>query len=317
MHTCLAPRAVPPVWLVAVAVLCAAGEARAGELDKASQNAHTQASPSTSSTAGRSRGSGSRGGGGGGGSCDAKSPDYDPDQCRETLKLVLEIFGFPFFLPYVLFESDGPDAPAGWSWMPYPWAGGAPGYYEPVGGPNEDLDYAVPPEARRIVAYQLAVEGQPPLGGPGRGQLRFRLLTAYRMELDAAYGAFFDRNDSGGATAAATGNAHVTVRLAESEHVQFRTGAGLRHWGDAQGNVFGWDLLYGFDIFWGAHGPVTTSVELTGGSLGAGGVFEPRGTLGVMLGRAEIYAGYDAMWVFGGGPAAYVGGPIAGVRAYF
>ena len=229
----------------------------------------------------------------------------------------MEFLTFPFSLPFLLFEDDR-DSDAGWSWMPYPWAYGAPGYYEPVGRPDPDGDYMVAPEVRRVAAYQLALEGQPPIDGPGRAQLRFRFLTAYRFEVDAAYGAFFDRNDSSGVSTAATGTAHLTFRLASSENVQWRTGLGVRQWADGREQVFGWDVLYAFDIFWGAHGPMTTSFELTGGSLGSGGAVEPRGTIGVMLGRAEIYAGYDATWIFGGTmPTAYLGGPIAGVRAYF
>ncbi len=39
------------------------------------------------------------------------------------------------------------------------------------------------------------------------------------------------------------------------------------------------------------------------------------------MGMGELYAGYDAVWIGPGGgpdgPVAYLGGPLAGLRAYF
>jgi hypothetical protein len=207
--------------------------------------------------------------------------------------------------------------------MPYPYARGSDGYLEPVlghGGQLDDgYDYGVPRSERRLTSLQVGVEGVPPLGGPGRAQARVRFLTVYRLDFDLAYGAFFDRNDAGGASAAATGNVHVSGRIPQTERLMFHLGLGMRHWADGRGSVFGLDWIYGIDVFWGHHGPITTSLEMTGGTLGSGAVAEPRGTIGVLAGVGEIYAGYDAMWVFGAGnlPTAYLGGPVAGVRAYF
>jgi hypothetical protein len=82
-------------------------------------------------------------------------------------------------------------------------------------------------------------------------------------------------------------------------------------------SVFGIDALYGIDIFW--IRPLTTSLEMTAGSLGSAWVFEPRATMGVVIGSGEVYAGYDALWIgsTNGGPTANLGGPVVGLRAYF
>lgn len=94
-------------------------------------------------------------------------------------------------------------------------------------------------------------------------------------------------------------------------------GLGARQWIDAAGSVFGIDALYGIDIFW--IRPLTTSLEMTAGSLGSAWVFEPRATMGVVIGFGEVYAGYDALWIgsTNGGPTANLGGPVVGLRAYF
>jgi hypothetical protein len=166
---------------------------------------------------------------------------------------------------------------------------------------------------------QLAAEGIPPLAGIRRVQASARFQTAYRFEIDVAYALYLERGDVPGGSSAATaawfGHAHAAYQFARGEHVQFRTGLGIRHWIDGQGTSLGVDSLYGIDIFWGR--PVTTCLEFTGGSLGKAWVAEPRGPVGFVLGFGEIFAGYDAVWIGGAGPTAYLGGPLVGVRAYF
>ena len=103
---------------------------------------------------------------------------------------------------------------------------------------------------------------------------------------------------------------------AENEHVHFRAGAGYKHWADSNGWALGPDLLYGVDIFWGK--PITTSLEATAGLLGHGWSTGARGSIGVMIGQAELYAGYDGVWIGREHQrTAFLGGPIAGFRAYF
>jgi hypothetical protein len=149
-----------------------------------------------------------------------------------------------------------------------------------------------------------------------------RLQTAFRLELDTAYGLYLERPDRGsspgsspGWSSAWLGHTHAAVQFARGERVQFRAGLGVRHWVDATGSSVGIDFLYGIDIFWGR--PVTTSLEVTAGSVGHAWVVEPRGTVGFMVGDIEPFAGYDAVWIGGAGPTAYLGGPVLGARAYF
>jgi hypothetical protein len=180
--------------------------------------------------------------------------------------------------------------------------------------------FAIAPEQRRPLGLQLAVDGMPPLGGPGRVQGSARIVSAVRLELDGAYGLYMEKGQVPGAgvDSAWLGRAHVAYRFAQGEHVQFRAGLGYRHWIDAHGSSFGFDGLYAFDVYWGR--PMTTSVELSGGTLGSAWSFEARGTVGVTVGLGEIFAGYDAVWIGSQdptGPLAYLGGPVVGLRTYF
>jgi hypothetical protein len=303
-----------------LALWCAlsAGSARAGELEKASSAVHgSRGSGSGTSSRSSSRSSGSSSDSGGDGSDGDDGGDGDP----LLGQMVLYTLILPFSLPHFAVEGDESMWSA-WSIVPQPYSHGAPGYFAPVGSPEQVGGFAVPPERRRTTALQLSIEGMPSLAGaPGRAQGRLRLLTAYRLELDAAYALYVEPSDAGavgGGTSAWVGTAHAAFRFAQGEHVQFRAGIGVRHWIDQQGSSLGIDGLYALDIYWGR--PMTTSVELSGGTLGSAWAAEARGTVGVILGIGEIYGGYDALWIGSpdaGGPMAYLGGPVVGVKAYF
>jgi hypothetical protein len=309
-------RLVTVLSCVALGAACvlAPRTTRAGELDKASQAVHGS-SPSSSGSGGSSSGRSSDASVSYGSSAsDEGSSSGDSGWGLIAGYLLLA----PFFVPNAAVEAHFKDR---WSIAPHPYADGTPGYLSHVGSAVETDGvtprYAVAVESRKVVGAQLALDGMAPLGGPGRAQGSARLVSAYRVELDAAYAYYVDSLPSG-AESAWMGKAHLAFRFAQGEHVQFRAGLGYRQWIDRGGSSLGVDGLYAFDVFWG-H-PMTTSVELSGGTLGNAWAFEARGTLGVVVGAGEIFAGYDAPWIGAGdgkGPTAYLGGPVAGVRVYF
>ncbi|MFI5041838.1 MAG: hypothetical protein ACHQNA_08315 [Acidimicrobiales bacterium] len=233
----------------------------------------------------------------------------------------------PITLPHTILEG-GSAPPGGWSLLARPYEDGARGYFVHV-APRADAEaspdegsppdpHAIAPEARRDIALQVGAEGMIPVDGVGRLQARARLLTVARFDLDTAYALYLERQPGGSAASAWSGQTHVTYRFAQGEQAQFRAGLGLRHWADDAGSTYGLDMLYGVDIFWGR--PVTTSLEATGGWVGHAWAFGARGTLGLLIGNTEVFAGYDATWLGdmnANTPAAYLGGPVAGVRVYF
>jgi hypothetical protein len=285
--------------------------ARAGELRKASDAVHSSRPTASPPAASPEKSNRHR-------RTDADEGDSD----RGSLGLLLfeAIVLTPFYVPHALVEANGGPL-GGWSFAPSPYAEGTSGYLRPVAGPFAAEDDAnVAPEERRPVAVQLAVDAMPPVAAEyARFQAGARLLTTFRLEVDASYGVYRERVDAGRFDSAWLGRAHVAYRFAQNEHVQFRAGLGMRHWVDPRGWALGVDALYGVDVFWGR--PVTTSLEVTAGALGnRAWAFEPRGTVGFVFGLAEVFAGYDAVWVGGGGgnaPTAFLGGPVVGTRVYF
>jgi hypothetical protein len=222
----------------------------------------------------------------------------------------------PFYLPHFVVEEDAPLG--GWSFGSYPYADGASGYLRPNAPPSyDDEGVAHPGEQHRMFAFQAGMEGLTSTDATfGRLQGSLRVLTKYRFDLDAAYSLYMERGETQGISSAWLGAAHLTYRFAESDHVHFRAGAGIRHWVDPGGWALGPDALYAIDIFWGR--PMTTSLEVTAGLLGRGWSTGARATVGVMVGQAELYVGYDGEWIGAERqPTAYLGGPVAGFRAYF
>ncbi len=271
------------------------GETSAPDTDASS------ASSSSSGSSGASTTSGSSGSGGSGKGAVAA--------------VALVVLGFtvaaPLTIAHLAIENDPP--PCGWSFRTAPYADGAPGYLVPVAtsGPG----FFVPPERRRFGAGQVSLEGLPPVLSAGQeegGALRMRVQSVYRVELEAAEMLV---GVEGRPSLWMMGTEHFSVRFAESEPVQLRLGAGLRHGTDATGTTFGFDGLFGADIFWGA--PLTTSLEITGGTYGNLGAIGPRGTVGVVVGGWEAYVGYQALWLMSGRSTAAASSPVVGVRAYF
>jgi hypothetical protein len=53
------------------------------------------------------------------------------------------------------------------------------------------------------------------------------------------------------------------------------------------------------------------------GTLGNAGAGELRLTRGLMLGRIELYAGYDHTAIWGSSGTTRLSGPLAGLQAWF
>jgi hypothetical protein len=288
----------------------APGTARAGELRRAADSVHDSPSsnPSSSSESNRRR---SHGHGRHSGSSDDDS-ESSPFMAAVFEWTVLS----PFYVPRYVVEEDAP--PGGWSFGAYPYADGATGYLRPNAPPTVDDEGEMHPgEEHRTFAFQAGMEGLTSTDGTfGRLQGSVRILTKFRVDLDAAYSLYMERGSTDGVSSAWLGAAHVTYRFAQSDHVHFRAGAGIKHWIDPTGWALGPDVLYGVDIYWGR--PMTTSLEATAAVLGKGWSTGARASVGVMIGQAELYAGYDGVWIGSARqPTAFLGGPVAGFRAYF
>ena len=141
-----------------------------------------------------------------------------------------------------------------------------------------------------------------------------RFLLPKRLELSTRADWWFDVAE-GSNDRAWMNTTNLVYRFAQSQRVDLRTGAGLRYY-KLDDPRFGLDLLYGIDVY--GRRPIVFRVELHAGILGDAGFGQARATLGGMIGRVELYAGYDHTYLSDGqGAGAKIGGPIAGVRAWF
>jgi hypothetical protein len=234
-------------------------------------------------------------------------------------ELAFLVLTSPWTLPYYALEPRDRGTPA---YEDYPYSHGSNGllrYSEPE--PEQELDGApVPdervetvetePASRKSLAAQVRAEGGYVLGGVYRGAIGARLMTPVRLELDFNVDGFAEPLQGGTVDRATFGNVHLGFRFAQSEAVQFRTGFGYEQYADERGIEPGIDFFYGLEAELGAH----LILDL-GGNLGSAGeafVAQARATLGVMIGRFEIYGGYDHVSI-GGVP---LGGPALGVRAW-
>jgi hypothetical protein len=168
-------------------------------------------------------------------------------------------------------------------------------------------------EKPRRVAAQLDMESGYLSDQVIPATLALRLQLPYRFELSARSSMFSDLD----AVQDARGyqnNALVSIRFAQGKRADLRSGLGMRHY-RLDEDRWGFDSLYGIDFFTRHH--IVGRMELHLGSLSRAVVFEGRGTLGVMLGKVEVYGGGDFMAVVGPQKNARLGGAVGGVRVWF
>jgi len=294
-------RAASPLRaVIGLAALLLSTPASAGKLSDAGRATRTPPSSSSSSSSS-------------GSSCDSRSHHHDGGDGELALWIVTS----PWTIPNMALEPGERGTPG---YEDYPYSRGSNGllrYPEPMR--DEEVERAsvadVSPDrdatsSGKTMAAQVRAEGGYILGGVYRGGVGARLMTPIRLELDGNFFALAEPLVDGTVDRSTFANAHLGLRFAQSEHVQFRTGLGYQQYADQQGVEPGIDFFYGFEAEIGAHLVLAASGNL--GSAGQAFVGQARATLGVMVGRFEIFAGYDHASI-GGVP---LGGPTAGVQAW-
>jgi hypothetical protein len=169
------------------------------------------------------------------------------------------------------------------------------------------------PETPRRVAAQLDMESGYLSDQVVPATLALRMQLPHRFELSARSSLLTDLAATD-TERAYQNNALVSIRFAQGKRADLRSGLGMRHF-RLDKDRWGFDSLYGIDFFTRHH--IVGRMELHLGSLSRAVVFEARGTLGVMLGKVELYAGADFMAVVGPRETARLGGAVGGVRFWF
>lgn len=107
------------------------------------------------------------------------------------------------------------------------------------------------------------------------------------------------------------GDANLLYRIAESDHALLRLGVGAAWFGDAYDTDFGVNFTLRGDLM--PADPLVFSGELDLGTLGDAQHLHAAGSVGVMLGRAEVYGGYDYRRI----GDVEIEGPMVGLRVWF
>lgn len=262
--------------LLAAALCLDSTTALAGKVDRASKAARGNSSSSkseASSGSGRAR-----------------------TMSDDELRLWWTVVTLPWRLPYAVVENDRERG----SWQrvgfeTYPYANRSHGHLK---------------EDDPGVAIQLSADTGFDLGGNvWRHGAGLRVQLPLRLDLATDWSLFREYTNAE-VDSLILGRESLALRFAEGETIQFRTGLGPRHLHDDDGWVHGVDLFYGFDLFPGR--PLVLSAEGSVGAIGEAVAPGVRASLGVMLGRFELTAGWDQRWI-GRVP---LGGPALGVRLW-
>jgi len=270
-------------------------DALAGKLDRVSDAAR---SPGTSSSGSSNSNSSS--------SYHSDPSDSDGDDIGGAVFLFYAITS-PWWGPIAALEPDRPDYSVGFPRYPYetPHAGSMIVEREPGGfGPLPPE-----PEPKRNWAFQLGAETGYVIDRVFRDGLNLRFQTAYRVDFDANWSLFMERQP-GAYTNLAMGREHLVWRFAQSSAVQFHTSFGAQHLVDSRGDVSGVDFAYGFEVY--PTKPLTFAVEGALGNLNASFAPRVRTTLGMLVNQFEFLLGYEHQWI----GTESLGGPFAGVRLW-
>ena len=140
---------------------------------------------------------------------------------------------------------------------------------------------------------------------------RLLLENADRIGIDTETDYWLQTHRQGGPDHAWLGDFNLVYRFAESEHVQWRAGVGFNWLSDQTQPEFGVNFTYGFD--WFPCRPWTISSVIDWGTIGGSTMFHNRTSVGVRLGPAELFAGYDYFQL----GTANFHGPVAGLGYRF
>jgi hypothetical protein len=264
-------------------------------------------------------------------------PPDDPD-CGESDALEILFgygLGFAFWLPHTVAEGEEPRA----GWFPgYPYRGKNKGYmvFSEVARPvpqvettsDGDLligegDELIMPQPERTspVALRIAAEYSHDLETVYKPWANLLLSTRWRFGLESGWTWYVEDLGTGELDQLTIGDANLIFRFAQHEHVQMRTGAGVRLMIDREAVDAGFNWTYGFDLFPAQPLIFSSSVDL--GSLGRAFFVHFRAHIGIGIWALEVYAGWDLTHIAGVDSSGRLTdgvtfhGPMLGLRSWF
>jgi hypothetical protein len=168
-----------------------------------------------------------------------------------------------------------------------------------------DADFLKPWAARLSLENGNDFRGLNRLGG------QLFVDTRSRFGVLSSWSYFSERLTGGGSDETLLGDLNLTFRFAQSEWIQFYTGAGARILTDRHTTRAGFNFLYGADFQPVRPIFVSTLVEL--GDLDSAFLVHGRATVGANFGRFEVFGGYDFLRI----GKVNLQGPLLGLRLWF
>ncbi len=223
----------------------------------------------------------------------------------------------PFWAPHAITDDDYSRT---YAFPSAPYENGIDGYVRIDGVTGPSLPAAGEAPAGQSVlghsaALRLSAEGALISSTINRFGFSALLSTNSRVEIGTDWSLLREQLPVGDPSGKAVdslwiGSIDASMVFAQGPNSQFRTGLGLRAMVDPTGNEYGINFLYAMDFY--PVQPVVLSFRGDLGTVGQAFVARARGTLGLVLGRFELYGGYDKLWI---GEEAF-GGPTVGVRMW-
>lgn len=150
-------------------------------------------------------------------------------------------------------------------------------------------------------------------GFDGLSQTGGRLLldTQSRFGLDTEWYSRRENLSVGGYDELSTGDFNAVIRFAQSEHAEFRAGAGLNWLHDEFDTNYGFNFTYGADFYPARPWILSTTLDL--GRIGSTSRFHVRATGGFLYRGVELFGGYDFLEI----GDVQIGSPIVGINLWF
>ena len=195
----------------------------------------------------------------------------------------------------------------------YPYAEGAVGWV--VRAEAEEQDGAIGPAAvLPAVSFRFSLDYAYDWGEVHRPAVSLALDSSAGVGFRAELTNYVERLPGGTLDYLAIGTVNAMFRVADTPRVAPYVGLGWRYLAAPDALRNGFNCLFAADVF--PVRPLVVSAIAEGGNLGAAGFSHGRVTLGALIQRLEIFAGYDAVVIGGDGDPIIFHGPVAGIRGW-
>ncbi|PCJ61330.1 MAG: hypothetical protein COA79_07040 [Planctomycetota bacterium] len=119
--------------------------------------------------------------------------------------------------------------------------------------------------------------------------------SAFRIDVLTDYTYLTENIDDDETSSLTLGSANLTIRFAQNEFIQMRSGLGINFLLDKESSTSGINFIYAIDLY--PVKPIFFSLRFDGGALGSAGYARLRGLIGVTYKHFEINTGFELIGI--------------------